>query len=744
MRAFPPTLALAVLLLNPAALRAEDDALELRMQEDTIPVFPAGETVPVFIHADRINGHQDSEVKAEGDAELRRRGQVIEADSMTYYPPLDEVLAEGNVRVEQENSQATGPELRLNLETRQGYMREPKYRLAHPDAHGTAERLEFIGENKYLVRDGTFTTCGEGDDSWFMRAGELELDRVADEGSAHHASIHFKGVPLFYSPWLSFPLSDTRKSGFLSPYFGDSAQSGLEFALPYYWNIAPEQDATITPRVLSKRGVQLTGDYRYLNPDYTGNARAAILPDDRITDSSRWAVLLNHNQNLGSGWSGGLNYQRVSDDNYFRDLSNTVTSTSQINLPQQGVLAYHAPDFRFLAQAQDFQTLQDPLAPITPPYARLPQLMLDGTWRDMRMTDLGLVSEWVDFRHPTLVNGQRFTLYPNASFPVRRAYGFFTPKIGVNYTSYALGENNQDNLPDATRTLPIFSVDSGLYFDRDIQVRGNAFSQTLEPRLYYLYIPYQDQDNLPNFDTAVAAFNYAQLFTENQFVGGDRINNANRLTVALTSRLFESESGQERLRMSLGQGYYFTPQKVTLNGQGASSGSSDVLATLIARVTPAWSGGVGLQYIPDQQQFQQANLGARYAPAPGKVLNLSYRFTRDSLEQLDVSIQWPFATRWQGMARWNYSLQDSKVLEGLAGLEYNGGCWAARMVAHNFITATNQSSNSILFQLELSGLGKIGSNPLELLKRNIGGYAPTGAAQLNRLSTPDTNHERFY
>jgi LPS-assembly protein len=567
----------------------------------------------------------------------------------------------------------------------------------------------------------------------------MELDRTVQVGTAHHASVVFKGVPILYTPWLQFPLNNQRKSGFLPPTLGSSGKSGAMFALPYYWNIAPERDATLTPRILSKRGLQLRGEYRYLDQNYAGTSNVEYLPNDSLSGTNRYNLLLNHGQLLGAGWSGGLNVQKVSDDNYFRDLNSTVATTSQVNLPREGTLAFNDYGLSFLARVQSFQTLQDPLAPITPPYSRLPQLLLNGVWRDFPAVDLGLASEWTDFRHPTLLNGQRFSFYPSVSLPLNQSFAFVTPKIGVHHTRYALSENNPDEVPDMTRTLPVFSLDSGLFMERDWVLRGSEYLQTLEPRLYYLNIPYRDQSRLPNFDSALADFSYAQMFSENQFIGSDRINDANQLTAALTSRLLDPVTGQEWMRATIGQRYYFKEQQVVLPGGVArSDNSSDILATFSGRVTPAWGVDAGVQYNTGRQEFQKTGVGVRYQPETGKVLNLGYRFTRDALEQVDISSQWPIHGRWQGMGRFNYSFLDSKLLEGLAGLEYNGGCWAARVVMHQFASATAETSSSIFFQLELFGMGRIGSNPQDILKRNISGFSPT-----QQLSSPATIYEPY-
>jgi LPS-assembly protein len=342
--------------------------------------------------------------------------------------------------------------------------------------------------------------------------------------------------------------------------------------------------------------------------------------------------------------------------------------------------------------------------------------------------DLGLVSEWVDFSSSTLVNGQRAILYPSISMPMLQSYAFVTPKVGIRAVNYTLTTNNTSAFPNASFSLPIVSVDSGLIMERETQIGGNNFLQTLEPRLYYLNIPYRDQSQIPNFDSALATFNYAQMFSENKFVGGDRINDANQITAAISSRLLDPVTGQEWLRATLGEVFYFKGQQVTLpGGVPSSAGASNLLAAFSGRVAPFWNVEAGVQYDPSVSEVQQSGIGARYQPEPGKVLNFGYRYTNEAtgqaLQQVDASTQWPLSRQWQGLGRVSYSLISNSLLEGLAGLEYNAGCWAARMVAHQFVSSTAETSKSVFFQIELFGLGSIGSNPLETLKRNIPGYA---------------------
>lgn len=706
----------------------DDAPLHLKRNRGLTQTPPAGEPpAPIFLRAMRLQGHKGAEVEAFDDVELRQLGQVLYTDHIIYRQLEDEVFADGKVRIEQKSDVTEGVELRMKLEKKQGYLNAASFQFDEqiPHGRGTADKMLFEGDNRYRLEQTQYTTCPVGVDDWFLRANALDLDRTTQVGTAHHASVEFMGVPILYSPWLSFPLDKARKSGFLAPSFGSTGRSGSEFTLPYYWNIAPNRDATIATRLMQKRGLQLNGELRYLDETYTGKAAAEFLPSDQLLGIDRYFLSLNHTQNLAPGLSGALNVQKASDNDYFRDMSTQLATTSQITLPREGTLSYNLGAWGVSARAQTFQTLQDPSAPVAAPYHRLPQVLLSSGSREIFGTDMALAGEYVNFTHPTLINGQRLAFYPSVSLPLAQPYGYLTPKLGWHATRYTLDQTN-DGLTDTTRSLPVFSVDGGLHFERDaglFGLFGQSYQQTLEPRLYYLNVPYRDQSQIPNFDSGQADFNYARLFTENRFSGGDRFNDANHLTLAVTSRLLEAESGRERIRATLGQRYYFQDQLVTLPDTPVVTGkTSDILALLSGNVSSQWSLDSGWQYSQSENLTEKFNVGARYQPGIGKTLNMGYRYTRDALKQLDFSSQWPLTGRWNGLGRLNYSLPDSKMLEGLAGVEYNAGCWAFRTVAHTFSTAATQRNNALFFQLELNGIGQIGSNPFDVLRSNIYGY----------------------
>lgn len=741
-------IALAVLCALPL-LAGADEGLKLKPQPGLLLIPPDnGDVVPLFVEADRIQGTQDKEIEAFGSARLRKRGQAFHADWMRHDTSTDILTAKGNVRIEQQREILEGDTLRYEMATDRGYMDNPRYtlmsapeggpigsanlRFGQTDGRGTAERLLFEGPGQYRVQTASYTTCEPGNDAWYLRANQLDIDRSRDVGVARDASIVFFDVPIFYSPYLSFSLHQERKSGFMTPSYRTSNTTGFEFTVPFYWNIAPDMDATLYPRYMTKRGLQLGGEFRYLNSKGQGEARVEMLANDQQIGRDRWGLFTKHQQVLGNGWSSLLNINRVSDGKYFTDLSTQVAVTSQAYLTNDLTLARSGfwgdgGTYSFSAFAQRWQTLQfDPQAPLVAPYNREPQLTLLAQ-RLTRWGDLDVLSSYTAFEHPSLVNGRRTVINPSFSMPLQNAYAYVTPKIGAHVTHYAIGNNNTAGLPDATRSLPIFSADSGVVFERNMEARGQKLIQTLEPKAYYVYIPYKDQNLLPNFESGLQDINFATIFTENQFSGQDRINDANQLTLGVSTRFIDASNGIERLRAAVAQRYYFEPQRVTVPGvpsRASDSHSSDLLAAISGNIAKNWTGDAGWQYNTDLKQTQKFNIAARYQPQAGKVVNLAYRETVNTLQQVDLSTQWPIDGRWTAVGRWNFSIHDNRTLEALAGVEYSDRCWALRIAAHRFATTTSDASTSIFVQLELSGMSRIGNSPLEVLRRNISGYKP--------------------
>jgi LPS-assembly protein len=686
----------------------------------------------IFLRADRLEGEGRNWIEAEGNAELRSRRQSVIADWIHYDIATDEFWGRGNVIVRRGADWITGPEAKYRRDDDTGFFRAPEFHVGENNSRGDATLLTFLGPDKYEVANARYTTCVAENNDWYLTSADVELDKSRLVGTAHNATVYFKELPILYSPYLTFPLSNERKSGFLTPIYGSSNQRGFEVSIPYYLNLAPNYDATLLVRPMTRRGVQMDGQFRYLFDNASGEADAEFLPHDRITDTNRYALAWRHNQNFGNGFGGFVNVQKVSDDTYFADLSDRLALTSQTNLPRDYGLTYNKDPFALLARMQTFQTLQDPNNPITPPYFREPQITMLVKPVEWQGLDWGATGEFVRFRQPALVpNGNRSILYPTVSKTWQGSAWFITAQTGVHMTNYDL-DNTAVQPTSFNRVLPITSVDAGLVFERDADWFGHSFVQTLEPRAYYVYIPYKNQSTYPNFDTATDDFNFSHLFTANRYLGWDRIGDANQMTLALSTRFLDPTTGEERMRFAIGQQYYFESQQVTLNEPPRTSNTSDILVAGEARLSDVWSAAGLLNYSFDPRQTEELDLGARYQPGQGRVLNVAYRYIRQylnssgqvsQLKQIDLSGQVPLSNNWSVIGRWNYSLVDAKTLEGVIGFEYNGGCWVFRIAAQRLQTNTEQVSTSVFVQLELNGLARIGTNPGDVLRRSVPGYS---------------------
>ncbi len=759
-------------------------ALDLAEVPESLP--PDVQPEAIQIEGDKLDLYLDRKMHASGNAIIRKGEQTISGDEINYDVQNDELKVDGNARINLGDSEIKGPALKMRLSESVGEMKDASITLnraannkaavpqnnpnvytqskllnaqtsltdnpklyednyrepATPigqasvdpkfnSSRGDAKQVLFEGQDKKRLKDARYTTCEAGVDDWYIKAKEIELDDYTQSGTAKNAYVEFKGVPLLYTPWMKFSFNNERKSGLLSPTIGSTTRSGFEATIPYYINIAPDMDATVGARYLSKRGVQLQGEFRYLGESYSGVDSLEYLDKDSQTDQRRYYANISHSHNLGSGWSAGYNLEKVSDNAFFADMSTRIISTSRVNLPQEGRVDYVGDVWRFNGIAQKYQTLDG----ISYPYQRLPQLTLTAN-KDWNYLTTDLYSQYAYFdrneRATLAATGNRLTLYPSISVPMTQSYGFITPKFGVHSTYYNLKDNNfavngqtVANNSDS-RTLPILSVDSGLYFERDFGIVKNNYTQTIEPRMFYVYIPNKNQDQLPVFDSALSDLNLTTLFSENQFTGSDRINNANQLSLALTTRMIDRDTGIERFTATVGQRYYFEKQKVGLPGAILSnSNSSDVIAAVTARLSNQWNLDAFWQYNTDGAGLVRGNMLARYNPEPGKLLNFGYRYTQAFLEQINVSGQWPLSRGWYGVGRYNYSVREHKPIESIAGLEYDAGCWQARAVMQRVETATAKANYGLFFQLELGGLASIGANPLNLLRRDIPGYLST-------------------
>jgi len=676
----------------------------------------------VHVHADRVEAKVDESARFSGNVELRRGGLHLFADETTYNQAENTLNARGHIHLRKDSGETiVAPLLDYELDTERGSAADAQFAFAGNAARGTAGRIYLEGRDVLKLESVRYTTCPAGQDDWFLRASELTLDKASETGTAWNASIHFMQVPVFYSPYLSFPITDARKSGLLAPHAGHSSNSGFFLDVPYYFNLAPNYDDTLTLRVLTQRGTQLINEFRYLAPRFSGKLNLEYLPSDRSTNTDREALLFRHTQSLSPLWSASTDIQWVSDNSYFIDLGSSVTDSARTHLPRSLRLDYGGSIWRFSARAFTYQTLDTTIAIADQPYQRLPQLVLTADLPSGPNRLHGtLASEWVNFYRPGFAPGQpgaaqRYDLLPSVSLPLHTSYFYLTPKVGYRYTSWRLDNTSADESP--IRELPIYSLDSGLALEREGQVGGQTYTQTLEPRIYYVYIPYKNQDSLPVFDAALPAFSFYNFFRENRFTGADRVGDANQVIAAVTSRFLLPGSGVEQARVGLGQVQYLADQRVNLPAGTITQTSSDLIGEATARLGQPWYARAGVQWNNKEHEIRRSSYYLHYRPKADRIVNLGYRYTNDLERLVDISAQWPLSPRWAGVARWNYSLPESRTVQAYAGLQYTSCCWAIRTTAQHRLQPDGSVDNSVLFELELSGFAKLGETEETPLKQ---------------------------
>ncbi len=755
-----PVALLVGLMLQAGAAQAQSEptGLQLRQTDRLQEVIPDAQrqAVPTFVSGDEISGQTELQTVVEGHAELRRADTVIRADRMEYHQPSDLAKARGHVRINRAGNVYEGDALELKVDSFEGFFTQPRYELLNNQAHGEARQVDFLGRDRLVVHQGTYTTCRRtgGPDwmpAWLLRADAVTLDQQEDVGVAENGVLEFHGTPVLRASSLSFPLSDARKSGLLPPTVGISSRSGIEYIQGMYWNIAPNRDATLYPTLLSKRGVDLLGEFRYLEPDYKGQIRANYMPSDKLRDMDRWGLSAQHNGLIETGVAGigpvalGLNLNRVSDDNYWRDFTRTSRSLTQRLLPNDVNLSWTRGDWFAQFRTLRWQTLQDVTAPIVPPYDRAPQMLARYTRSNVGGFDFMVEGDYTQFRADRSLtgqtNGQRAYTVAQMSRPFLAPGWFFTPKVQMHATTYQFDEALLDGRTSASRVLPTFSLDAGLIFERDASFFGRAYRQTLEPRAFYVHTPYRNQSLLPNYDSASNDFNFATVFTENAFGGQDRISDSQLLTLGLTTRFLAPDTGAEIARFGVAQRLRFKDQLVTLpGGVPVTDRLSDLLLGAAVNWAPSWMLDTTVQFNPDSQRSIRSSISGRYSPSNYRVVSAAYRFQRDTSEQIDVGWQWPLNDlwgdrgqdlgpgrglgpgRWYSVGRTNYSMRDRKMVDAIFGFEYDADCWLGRVVLERLHTTTASSNTRILFQIEFVGFSRIGSSPLQSLRQNIPRY----------------------
>ncbi len=661
-----------------------------------------------------------------GDVLLQYQQRTVRADQATYQDDTELLSAEGNVTLWDKQLITQGKKITIRSD-RTGEAFEMQYWLPQRRGHGEASHAERLNEDQIKLKETRYTTCDPNEETWRLQSKEVDLDFKEDQGIARDATLHIKDVPVFYLPYISFPLSNKRKSGFLMPSGGYSKNRGFEITTPYYLNLAPNYDATLIPRLMTKRGLMLDSEFRYLTETSNGKIVSEYLPNDReeTNQSNRYFWQVKNTTKFNPQWTGEIYYNKVSDSRYFEHFGTTPEINNITHLEQRADLKFQNSLLRFTGRAQRYQSLLEDLN--AKPYEKLPQLLVE-TVQTKRNNQLYFQSnaEYVHFNRDDkeAINGKRSNITSSVSYPFKKLAGFFEPKLRVDYTNYSLETQTNEN-----RFLYSASADGGLFFERTLDFNNTELLQTLEPRLFYLYRPYKDQKNLPVYDTAETDFSFSQLFRDNRFSGIDRLSDENRIATSITTRFLEQATGEEYVRASIGQIYYFEKPQVTLPTQTRfiTDRNSDLLEEVSFKLSKDFTFTQSAQWNYQQKETVKSTVALTYQPkGQNTVINLSHRFRHDLAEkmnQTDVSWFLPVTNHWRVLGRWNYSLENHKHLETFAGIEYESCCWAIRLVGRHYLqNAQNDYSSGIYLQFELKGLAGTGKSTNTFLQQSIPGF----------------------
>ncbi len=693
--------------------------------ESLLAAFGSGDPDTIEFQAGEVEASfgDDPTVSMTGGVLLRSGDRLAGAESAIYDPVARALHLDGGVRYEGPNSAVSSTSAEFGYDTGRIRFEGAQFQVGDRNARGSAGVLEINQDGQLQLADVGYTTCPPESEDWIIQARDINLDTKTGVGTARGMRLRFKGVPILYSPYLSFPITDARKSGVLAPEVGSAGRSGNEVSLPYYWNIAENYDATLTPRLLTARGLQMGTEFRYLTEGSSGIAQVEYLPNDSEYNDNRHLIAFEHQMLFANGWRNNIDFSEVSDNQYYEDLGGSLSISSITHLNRRMSFDYYGDHWSMLAMVQDYQTIDQAIAPSDEPYRRLPQIRVDGFWPDAFLgLNARFNSELVRFDRDVGVTGWRLNAVPQIEIPIERPGWFLKPGVALDHTRYDLDNTLPGIDREPSRTLPIASMDLGVQFER-LMNSTDGRVQTIEPRILYVHVPYRDQTDLPVFDTILPDLNLVQLYRKNRFLGVDRITDTDQLSIGVTSRIIETSTGRELMSATIGQARYLSAQGVTIPGQTLNlAETSDYIAELRFPLFDNVNFDVGHQWSGSGTTQSEARL--QYRPETNRILNLAYRFRRDSLEQGDLSWSWPLAQSWNFVGRYNYSFRDDKALEQFYGLEFESCCWGLRLVSRRYISTRDGTlDSSVGLQLVLKGMTSVGTAAGKLLERGILGYS---------------------
>jgi LPS-assembly protein len=666
----------------------------------------------------------DPAARMTGGVQLRQGNKLAGADSARFNPENRSLLLEGQVRYQDQGTLVESNLAEFAYDTGSVRFEGAEFSLGSSDGRGAAESFAINSQGLLQIDGVSYTTCPRGSNDWLIEARDINVDTRAGVATAKGVKLRFQGVPILYTPYMSFPIGDARKTGVLTPEIGSTSRSGKEIRMPYYLNLAPNYDATITPHLMTDRGLQLETQFRYLTKSMRGTADAAYLDSDNMFNDSRYLAGLEHQTLFDSGWRNRIDFSQVSDSQYFEDMGGSLSTSSITHLDRSLSFEMYTDHLNFFGQVQDFQTIDDAITPQDEPYRRVPQLLASGRWPDQWLgLQLGFSGEIVNFDRDVGVTGWRMNLAPEIVLPIDGSGWYIKPGIRYDYTGYKLSNTLPGERDDPSRALPITTLDIGVILERALSNSGRV--QTIEPRILFAHVPYREQSDLPVFDTITPDLHLIQLYRANRYLGVDRVADTDQVSLGVTSRILDVSTGRDLVAATIGQIRYLSSSGVMLPGQTfVSTESSDYIAKLSFLLNKNINFDLGHQWGSSGDGTTQSEARIQYAPSSNKVLNLAYRFRRDSLEQGDLSWSWPLASNWNFVGRYNYSLRDDEALEQFFGLEYESCCWGLRLVSRRHIsTRDGTQDSSIGLQLILKGMASVGTAADKILERGILGYS---------------------
>ncbi|WP_033416107.1 LPS-assembly protein LptD [Hahella ganghwensis] len=699
--------------------------------------------------ADKASAKPESTIELWGNVELQQGEWWLEADKATLDRQTNKAWIEGNITGRAPGLAVHGTSASYNLDTADFSLENSSYVLHDRHARGEADGLSSSGTQEVVIQTGSFTTCAPDSRAWSLIASEIVLDREKGEGNAKHMRLRILDVPVMYFPYLAFPIDDRRRSGFLFPTLETSNTGrGISLGVPYYFNLAPDYDATYSPRYIHGRGLLNEVEGRWLTKDSYSELRLGYLyhdseflkefPDEN--NGNRWALDFENRYRIADGWRSTIDYNAVGDNEYLNDLNRTLEIAETSHIKRSWDVNYGGETLSFRSRVSGYQTIDDGIAERDYPYYQLPQLTLD--WNDRsEWFNYGVESEytyfWRDNENITGIrrtNGSRWRTQPDIELDLSPVWGYFKPGIRLDHTDYLLEDEPEGNDSHISRTVPFYRIDSGLYFDRTVQMFDHDYNQSLEPRLFYVYSPESEQDDVPDFDTSVPTFSYSRLFKEDRFVGGDRVGDNNRLSAGVTTRFNDMDSGIEVFRASIGQIFYYEDGEVDLNGSGGVTESESPYAgELLWR--PNQNTDIKISGLWDAQESrtEKGTSTLSFHDAEySKLLNLSHRYSitsnnpNDHIEQTDISTLFPVTDSVSLLGRWLFDLRRHRTIGTLAGVEYSDCCWRVQLVARSYLEdEDNEESrldHGIFLRFQLRGLGGLGTGDESALSTGLKNY----------------------